>query len=164
VHSTVSTRAAVRTAIATVLALLVCATLPVRASATAARAGTPSAARLIIPRLRLNLPVGMQLAQGPAFYPKSARPGQPYTVAIAGHRTTHTHPFWSLDLLRRGDAIEVVWHGRRHAYRVTSTRAVAPTDWSIVRDRGYERLILSTCTPRFSARERLVVTALPVKS
>jgi sortase A len=151
---------AASTAVATALAVLACAVLPAPASATPAGAG----ARLIIPRLKLDDPVGSQLARGPAFYPTSARPGQPYTVAIAGHRTTHTHPFWSLNLLRRGDAIEVVWHGRRHIYRVTSTRAVAPTDWSVVRDRGYERLILSTCTPRFSARERLVVTALPVES
>ncbi|HEY5295966.1 MAG TPA: class E sortase [Gaiellaceae bacterium] len=156
---TTCTRAAC-TAVATVLAVLVCALLPAPASATPAGAG----ARLIIPRLKLDDPVGSQLSQGPAFYPSSARPGQPDTVAIAGHRTTHTHPFWSLNLLRRGDAIKVVWHGRPHTYRVTSTRVVAPTDWSLVRSRGYERLILSTCTPRFSARERLIVTALPAKS
>jgi LPXTG-site transpeptidase (sortase) family protein len=63
-----------------------------------------------------------------------------------------TRPFWSLDALRRGDRIVLSWRGLRHVYVVTGSRVVAPTYWSIARERGYERLILTTCTPRFSAR------------
>jgi sortase A len=118
-------------------------------------------ARLMIPRIHLDAPVGLTLDQGPAFYAGSARPGQPYTIAIAGHRTTHTRPFWSLDALRHGDRIVIVWHGRRHVYTVTGSEIVSPSDWSVTRDVGHERLVLSTCTPRFSARSRLVVFASP---
>jgi sortase A len=125
--------------------------------------GSVGGAELIIPRLHLDASVGSSLAVGPAFYPRTARPGTAATIAIAGHRTTHTHPFWALDELRKDDRIVVVWHGQRHAYRVTDTEVVAPTDWAAVRDVGHERLILSTCTPRFSAAERLLVVALPVK-
>jgi LPXTG-site transpeptidase (sortase) family protein len=131
--------------------------------ATGAGASQPGA-RLIVPRLHLDAAVGLTLATGPAFYPGSARPGQPYTIAVAGHRTTHTRPFWSLDALRRGDRIVLVWRGTRHLYVVTGSRIVAPTDWSIARERGYERLILTTCTPRFSASERLVVFATAARS
>jgi LPXTG-site transpeptidase (sortase) family protein len=73
-----------------------------------------------------------------------------------------TRPFWSLDALRRGDRIVLSWRGLRHVYVVTGSRVVAPTYWSIARERGYEGLILTTCTPRFSARERLVVFAAAV--
>ena len=127
--------------------------------ATASWATAPSGDRLIIPRLDLNAPLGTRVNAGPAFYPGSGRPGEPYTIAIAGHRTTHTRPFWSLDVLSRGDRIVIVSRGVRHAYRVTGTRVVAPSDWSIVRERGYERVVLTTCTPRFSARQRLAVFA-----
>src|SRR6476646_323003 len=126
------------------------------AFAAGASAGAP-AARLIVPKLHLNVPVGRIVDAGPAFYPGSGRPGQPYTIAIAGHRTTHTRPFWSLDQVARGDKIVIVWHGRPHPYTVTSTRVVAPSDWSAAEDLGHERLILSTCTPRFTARQRLIV-------
>lgn len=125
--------------------------------------GSTGGTELIIPRLHLEAPVGTSLTTGPAFYPSTARPGMPRTIAIAGHRTTHTHPFWALDELRKGDPIVVVWHGARHTYRVTGIEVVAPTDWAAVRDVGHERLILSTCTPRYSAADRLLVIALPAK-
>jgi len=142
-------------AILVVLAWLLAATLPAQASARG---------RLIIARLHLDVPIGLDLGLGPAFYPGSGHPGEQATIAIAGHRTTHTRPFWSLDLLRRGDRIAIVWGGVRHVYLVTGSRVVAPTDWQITRDLGRERLILSTCTPRFSARERLIVFAHPTST
>jgi LPXTG-site transpeptidase (sortase) family protein len=134
------------------------------APAAVAGAGSGSVndpARLLIPKIHLDAPVGLTLDRGPAFYAGSARPGQPYTIAIAGHRTTHTRPFWSLDLLRKGDRIVLVWHHRRHVYTVTGSEVVSPSDWTIARDVGRERLVLSTCTPRFTARSRLVVFANP---
>src|SRR5262245_61131200 len=43
------------------------------------------------------------LALGPGHYPDSPLPGQGGNVTIAGHRTTHSAPFWSLDVLVPGD-------------------------------------------------------------
>lgn len=144
--------------------LAIVATLATLLGAAGVATAAPAPPQLIIPRLGLHTAIGSNLAYGPAFYPTSARPGTPYTIAIAGHRTTHTHPFWALNTLRRNDRIIVVWHGTRHVYRVTGMMAVKPTDWNAVRDVGHERLILSTCTPRFTALERLIVIALPVRS
>jgi sortase A len=140
-----------------IAALAAIATLAL--SGTAASQPAVQGERLIIPRLHLNVEVGNRVDAGPAFYPGSGRPGQPYTIAIAGHRTTHTRPFWSLDVLTRGDRIVIVSGGVRHLYRVSGSRVVAPSDWSIAREEGRERVILTTCTPRFSALARLVVFA-----
>src|SRR6266498_5477437 len=91
--------------------------------AVGAQAGnaTPGATRLIIPKLHLDAPLGTVVDHGPAFYPGSGRPGQPYTIAIAGHRTTHTRPFWSLNALKPGDRIAIVWRHTWHLYRVTKS-------------------------------------------
>jgi sortase A len=143
---------------AVVLAALGLALALATAGSAASRVALPGD-RLIIPRLHLDVSLGTSVDVGPAFYPGSARPGEPYTIAIAGHRTTHTRPFWSLDLLTRGDRIVILSRGVRHAYVVAGSRVVAPADWSVAGERGHERVILTTCTPRFSARERLVVIA-----
>jgi sortase A len=144
---------------------LVAGAVAVVALAAAAPAGAaPTAeARIVVPRIGLDAPLAVvpDLGRGPGFYRESARPGQGRTIAIAGHRTTHTRPFWALNELQRGDAILVYWQGRRFAYRVSGTRIVRPNDWSIVDERGYERVVLTSCNPRFSARERIVVFALP---
>lgn len=134
-------------------------TLAFAASGNAASGAALPGDRLIIPRLHLNDPLGTSVNAGPAFYPGSGRPGEPYTIAIAGHRTMHTRPFWSLNLLARGDRIVILSRGIRHGYVVTGVRVVAPSDWSVATERGHERVILTTCSPRFSARERLVVFA-----
>jgi LPXTG-site transpeptidase (sortase) family protein len=155
---TMSRRPWVRRAAVVVAAI---AALIVADACTAASGDAPRPDRLVIPRLHLNDQIGTSINAGPAFYPGSAYPGAPHTIAIAGHRTTHSRPFWSLDALSKGDRIVIVSRNVRHRYIVTGSRIVAPDDWSITNEYGYERVILTTCTPRFSARYRLVVFALP---
>jgi sortase A len=130
-----------------------------------ARVATPadvhSAARIAIPRLRLKAVVGTSLNKGPAWWPVTGRPSGGDTVAIAGHRTTHTHPFLDLDRLVPGDAIYVRWQGVSHRYVVSGRRIVSSKQRHIGDARGHEVLILSTCTPKGSARQRLLVYARP---
>lgn len=99
------------------------------------------------------------LAKGPGHYVMTAMPGSGRVVAIAGHRTTFGAWFRHLDDLRRGSAIDVSYRGRRFTYSVTGTRVVLPTDWSVLRFRGHEELVLSTCDPVYSASHRLIVFA-----
>jgi sortase A len=82
-------------------------------------------------------------------------------VAIAGHRTTHTHPFYYLDLLRPGDLIYVSYRGNVYRYRVADSRVLPANDEHMADAVGHERLLLSACTPRGSAAFRLVVEARP---
>ena len=157
---TMSERPWVRGAIVGLAAIAYALILAATSSAAAA-GNPPQPDRLIIPQLHLNDQIGTSIDAGPAFYPGSAHPGQPHTIAIAGHRTTHSRPFWSLDRLSKGDRIVIVSRQVRHLYVVTGSRIVAPDDWSVTKEHGYERVILTTCTPRFSAKHRLVVFAIP---
>lgn len=104
------------------------------------------------------------LAKGPGHYPGTALPGQRGNFAIAGHRTTHGAPFYHLDALRPGDQIRVTdRRGSQHIYEVTQQHVVLPNDtWVIDKDplsTGEPTMTLTTCNPRFSAAERLVIHA-----
>jgi sortase A len=122
-------------------------------------------ARLRIPRIGLDDVVvagtsAADLREGPGLYEESPLPGVPGTVAIAGHRTTYGAPFRHIDALRRGDAIRLELPYGTFTYRVASTRVVAPSDVAAVRAHGHgARVVLTACTPLFSAAQRLVVSA-----
>jgi sortase A len=116
-----------------------------------------------VPRLHLQSRVfpSEELDRGPAWWPVTGRPGGGDTVAIAGHRTTHTHPFYYLDQLREGDAIYVTYGGHAYRYRVAQTSVISSSSLHMADAVGHERLLLSACTPRGSAQFRLVVEARP---
>ena len=99
------------------------------------------------------------LKKGPGHYWGTALPGEPGTVAIAGHRTTYGAPFHNLGKLRHGYAITLTMPYGRFAYSVEGSRSVPPTRTTVLRPMGYQRLVLTTCDPIGSAQERLVVTA-----
>jgi len=99
------------------------------------------------------------LKKGPGHYANTALPGQGGTVAIAGHRTTYLAPFRKLDRMRRGDRVRLTMPYGRFTYRVTGTQVVSPSHTAVLRNTGQERLVLTTCTPLFSAKRRIVVSS-----
>jgi sortase A len=129
------------------------------------RLGTLSIARLALQTDVIQGTGAPQLARGVGHYRISALPGQRRTVAIAGHRTTYGRPFAQLSRLRRGDRVVLtLWQGRRYVYEVTGGRVVAFNDWSILANKGYDKLVLTTCHPPGSATQRLAVFARLVTS
>jgi sortase A len=123
-----------------------------------------------IPRIHLDMVVvegtdTEALERGPGHYEGTAFPWQPHgRVAIAGHRTTYLHPFYSLDALRRGDPIVLRTEYGTFTYEVTHTYVTAPDgilpDGSYVLDQTRApTLALTTCNPRYSAAQRLIVLA-----
>jgi sortase A len=104
------------------------------------------------------------LRQGPGHYPGTPLPGEQGNAAIAGHRTTYGAPFYNLDELARGDPIVVTTVQGTFNYKVTSTLIVSPGDTSVVDNTATPELTLTTCNPRFSASQRLVVHAVLVGS
>jgi sortase A len=99
------------------------------------------------------------LKNGAGHMPSTPLPGQPGNSVISGHRTTYGAPFHELDELVPGDRIEVETAIGVHVYEVRSTEIVRPTDVWVTEPRDGAWLTLTTCHPRFSARQRLVVFA-----
>jgi sortase A len=99
------------------------------------------------------------LQKGPGHYAKTSLPGQPGTVAIAGHRTTYLAPFRHIDDIRDGDEIRVEMPYAAFTYTVEKHDVVDPGDVGVIKPVGYERLVLTACHPPYSAAERYVVFA-----
>jgi sortase A len=98
------------------------------------------------------------LQSGPGIFPETGFPGIPGTTAIAGHRTTYLAPFRHIDALRRGNRILLNMPYAHLTYTVLGQRIVQPTDvQAAVAKVGYTRLVLSACTPLFSAAKRILV-------
>jgi sortase A len=100
-----------------------------------------------------------QLKTGAGHYPATPLPGQPGNASIAGHRTTYGAPFYDLDVLDPGDTIEVETALGVSIYEVRETVIVRPTEIWVTQDRPGAWLTLTTCNPRFSSSQRLVVFA-----
>lgn len=103
------------------------------------------------------------LQKGPGHFPETPFPGQGGTVAIAGHRTTYGAPFNEAESMQPGDRISLEMPYATIVYRVQKTEIVDPTDVGVVDYVGYERLVLSTCHPLYSAAQRLIVFARAVR-
>jgi len=99
------------------------------------------------------------LRNGPVHYGLTPLPGAGEPFAVSGHRTTYGAPFYELDRLKRGDRIFLDTPYARFRYEVAKTTVVLPDDVGVLRDRGYG-LVLTTCTPPYSASHRLIVWAV----
>ncbi|MBA3339919.1 MAG: class E sortase [Geodermatophilaceae bacterium] len=126
-----------------------------------------------------------QLAEGPGHYVDSAMPGDLGNFALAGHRVSQGSPFLDLDQLNPGDAVVIETADTYFTYRVLGDPAtgdfgadvsgvsgqeiVSPQEVSVVNpipgvdDSSIEPttayLTLTTCTPKFSAAQRLIIHA-----
>jgi sortase A len=99
------------------------------------------------------------LEKGPGHYPSTSLPGLGQTVAIAGHRTTYLAPFRHIDALSSGDQIVVKMPYARFTYVVQARKIVLPTSVWVIKNVGYDRLVLSACNPLYSAAQRIIVFA-----
>jgi len=129
-----------------------------------AASGSP-VGRIVIPEIDASYVVvkgtgTSELESGPGVYSETPFPGVPGTTAIAGHRTTWLAPFRDINLLHPGNHIMLYMPYAHFTYTVIGQRVVLPTDVSAaISQVGYSRLVLSACTPLFSASHRLLVYA-----
>ena len=104
------------------------------------------------------------LRAGAGHYPQTPLPCENGNVAIAGHRTTYGRPFGNVDQLKPGDTIELTTPIGGCVYQVAKDPfVVAPTDLSVIDPTGERSLTLTTCHPKGSASQRLVVRATLTK-
>lgn len=105
------------------------------------------------------------LKKGPGHQPGTAMPGQIGNVLLAGHRTTYGAPFGRLDERQGGDEMVAQTAAGTFTYHMQTTEVVLPSAVEVmlpVPGRAgavpTEALItLITCTPKYSARNRLVI-------
>lgn len=99
------------------------------------------------------------LRRGAGHMPGTALPGQPGNAVISGHRTTYGAPFHNLDRVAAGDLITVTTITGTHVFQVVEALVVRPGEMWVTEQWQGSWLTLTTCHPRFSSRERLVVFA-----
>ena len=122
-------------------------------------------ARIHIPRIGVETVVvhgtrwGADLSRGPGHYERTTVPGLGKTVGIAGHRTTFGAPFRKIDKIQVGDEITLEMPYATFRYRVFQHEIVDEKDWSVIRNRGFDTLMLSACHPLYGSSERWIVYA-----
>lgn len=130
-----------------------------------------SLTRIIIPDLDVDVVVvegttASALRAGAGHYPDTPLPCEIGNVAIAGHRTTYGRPFHNMDLLKPGMQVILQTPIGECTYEVTEEPfAVSPKQVEVVANTPDEAtLTLTTCHPKGSARQRLIVKATMVSS
>lgn len=127
-----------------------------------------------------------ELSDGPGHYVDTAMPGELGNFALAGHRVSQGSPFLDLDKLLPGDAIVIETADTYFTYRVLGDPAtgefgtdpsgvpgqeiVSPEEIDVINpipgvdDSSVEPttayLTLTTCHPKFSAQQRLIIHAV----
>jgi sortase A len=113
------------------------------------------------------------LRKGPGVFPSNPLPGASGNSAVAGHRTTYGQPFHDLDLIDPGDEIIVTTLRGEFTYVVMGHDngegdelghfIVPETGVHVLDDYGDNRITLVACHPKFSSRQRIIVTGLLVE-
>ena len=107
------------------------------------------------------------LKNGPGHIPGTALPGEVGNVVVSGHRTTYGAPFERLDELVAGSQVVLETRDSWFTYTVQDKSIVAPTATEVTLPvpgdataKPVDRLLtLTTCHPKYSARQRLIVRA-----
>lgn len=123
-------------------------------------------ARIEVPRIGVNdiVVAGVarhDLKRGPGHFPETPLPGQLGNVAIAGHRTTYGQPFHNVDELAPGDEVTLTTPNGTFVYVVTGQQIVSPSQYEVIATADAERatLTLVSCHPKWTTRERIIVSA-----
>jgi sortase A len=150
----------------------------------------PPENRLIIPSLKLNVPIVIPpidallqenwtqlegeiqsaLEQGVVHYPGTARPGQAGNFFLTGHSSyypwaggKYKSVFARLTNLKEGDEYWVYYGGDKHRYRVEKIEEVLPSDVHVLDQPADARTAtLMTCTPVGTTLRRLIVSAIEI--
>jgi LPXTG-site transpeptidase (sortase) family protein len=124
----------------------------------------PVPTRLVVPRLGLDTPLAEaasldDLVDYPGYLPGSGLEGAPGNMVIAGHRTSHTHPFFFIDTMQPGDEFYVYADGK-YTYKVVGSVVVSGDDYNaIVAWTPDPTVTLYACHPPGSIAQRWLVKA-----
>lgn len=107
------------------------------------------------------------LKKGPGHIPGTAMPGEVGNVVLSGHRTTYGAPFNRFDELREGDAVVLETRDTWFTYRMTGSEIVSPDAVEVTypvpgdptATPTKKLLTMTTCHPKYSAKQRLIISA-----
>jgi sortase A len=125
-----------------------------------------SLTRIKIPSIGVDVVVvegttASALRAGAGHYPSTPLPCEVGNVGIAGHRTTYGRPFHDLDRVKAGDTVTLETPIGSCTYVAQEAPfAVAPTALDVVNNAATPMLTLTTCHPKGSASQRLVLKAV----
>lgn len=121
---------------------------------------------LVIPRLLMQEAVhdgagAEALQQGVWRRPHTSTPDKNSNTVLVGHRFTYdgASVFYHLDKVKTGDEIILYWQGKKYHYSVDRVLIVSPNAQEIEAPTDEPMLTIYTCTPLWSARDRLVIQA-----
>ena len=123
-----------------------------------------SVALISIPRMKLISEIYMGITNdvfdiGVGQWPGTPTPGKRGNLVLGGHRTSGTHPFGKINLLRKGDVVTLIAKGKTYLYRVTERLIVKPTSLWITNPTRTATLTMFACHPLGETTSRYVVRA-----
>ena len=137
---------------------------------------------IIIPSLSVKAPViyeqridnasfAYALRNGVVHYGTTALPGEKGSVALFGHSSgvawapgNYKFVFTLLDKLQPKQQIILDYQGVRYVYIVTGSKVISPSNMDVLKSDGDKsKLLLITCTPVGTSKNRLVVEAKQVQ-
>ena len=124
----------------------------------------PQQNTLVIPSLGMTEqihegPGESTLNKGVWRRPSTSTPDAQSNTVLSGHRFTYSGKsvFYYLDKVKVDDQIYVFWEGKRYIYQVTQLLEVSPDRTEIEAPTTEPQLTIYTCTPVWSAKNRLVI-------
>lgn len=125
----------------------------------------PQDNRLVIPAINLDEPIieGQSLdvigTGGTWRRPNTSTPSDGGNTVIVGHRFSYSDPatFYHLDKLNNGERFAVWWNQQEYVYEVFNKVVVPATEVGVEADTSEDIVTLYTCTPIWTAVNRLVV-------
>ena len=129
--------------------------------------------RLIISKIGVNAPIVQTdnqdygLSLGAWLMPAGVSPGEQGNTIITGHRFKYLPPnnltFYLFHKLEIGDLVYIIWKDEEIYYEISEIKIVGDADLSVMNQTEDETLTMFTCTPIYSTKQRLVVTAKPIE-
>ena len=126
----------------------------------------PKDNRLVLPSIQLDeeIIVGddpSNVNLGVWHRPRSSTPDKGGNTVLVGHRFTYSDPatFYHLDKVDVGDRFAIWWESEEYVYEVLQTKVVGATAIEIEENTEEPIVTLYTCTPVWTAENRLVIRA-----
>ncbi len=126
----------------------------------------PETNTLVVPRIKIDEQVIVgddpsNVHRGIWHRPDTSTPEQGGNTVLVGHRFSYSDPavFYHLDKMQVGDEFAVWWDDKEYVYNVFETSIVPASAIEIEANSEDPVMTLYTCTPLWTAKDRLVIKA-----